>query len=74
MASVINKNCASLRSFYLGDYALFLERTDCLRADLHPDLLTVDNDCLHLKVWLPDFLCAVQREGHIVSVLLAFTC
>lgn len=51
---------------------LFLQGADSLGAELHLDLLAIDDDGLGLKIWLPDFLGMALREGHVVPVLLAF--
>jgi len=58
----------------LSDDAFFLKGPDCLSTNLHSNFLAIHNDSLHLEVRLPDFLCTVQRKGHIVSVLFTFAC
>jgi hypothetical protein len=50
----------------------FLEGTDSRSANLEFDLFAVDNNCLSLEVWLPDFIGAAQRKANVLAVLLAF--
>lgn len=42
------------------------------RTDLELNLLTINNNCFGLQIWLPGFFGTSKREGHIVPVLLAF--
>ena len=57
----------------LGEDAFFLERTDCLSAKNHGDLLAVYDEGFLLQVGLKDTLGATQREAHIVAELLTFS-
>ena len=57
----------------LGEDAFFLERTDCLSAKNHGDLLAVYDEGFLLQVGLKDTLGATQREADVMSVLRSFT-
>jgi len=52
--------------------ALFLERSDSLRADLQLDFFAINNNGLFLEVWLPHFLGVALRKADIAAILFAF--
>lgn len=51
----------------------FLQRANCLGAEGHCNLLSINDKGLFLQVWFKDALRATQRKTDVVSRLLAFT-
>ena len=43
-----------------------------MRADFHLHFLSVDFNCLVLKVWLPNLLRVALLKADIIAILLAF--
>lgn len=57
----------------LGENAFFLQSADCLCRECHSDLLSIDDECLLLKIWLKDALSTAQAKAHVIAVHFAFT-
>lgn len=66
----IQKRPACTGRFLDYDTLLF-EGANGLGADLHFDFFAVYDECLGLKVWLPDFLGVTLRKADVTAKLLA---
>lgn len=53
---------------------VLVERSNRRSGKLKTNLMSINNEGLGLKVWLPVTLCVAHRVADVVAELLAFTC